>query len=493
MSIVIKFRKMDNTAVVDVPLDDLAAHMIGDAVPDTLSVLDKQEEEMPSEISITYPDFNYDYNQATQLSKTITGTVGQLNNIPIPVAMDAQQARALADLIKFEIFSKRLRAIKFYLQNDYAEYEPTDVINLPLGSKLIPVRITKKDQVGGLIEFEGEQHYAFVYGQEGIAGGAPLGYQGEVIAIVAPTMVYFLDTPILRDIDNDVGLYVAMGGMFNDWNGASLYQSIDGGVTYFTVASTTVSATHGVVLNAVGDFNSGNFYDCVNYMDVLLTEGELFNTTLLSFLDGTNSCVIGKPGRYEIASFKNAELIGDNQYRLTFLLRGRRGTEQHIGTHQAGDHFVLINTSSLSRILKSDNKINFNLNYKAPSFGESFNSASLLNNVNQGNGLKPYSPVHGHYGLDATGNRLITWKRRTRINGGWFDSADAPLGETSLLFSIDFIDIADAVVRTVNDIAEEQYLYEDYAADFPSGNGRAVIYQLSETVGRGFPHEIELD
>ena len=53
-----------------------------------------------------------------------------------------------------------------------------------------------------------------------------------------------------------------------------------------------------------------------------------------------------------------------------------------------------------------------------------------------GIGLRPYSPVHCRWRPDSTGGHVISWIRRTRIDGDLWDLPDVPLGEAVEAYAV---------------------------------------------------------
>jgi hypothetical protein len=51
--------------------------------------------------------------------------------------------------------------------------------------------------------------------------------------------------------------------------------------------------------------------------------------------------------------------------------------------------------------------------------------------LNTGRALECYAPVRLRGGRDASGNILLQWDRRSRINGTPFRGAEIPIGETT--------------------------------------------------------------
>ena len=54
----------------------------------------------------------------------------------------------------------------------------------------------------------------------------------------------------------------------------------------------------------------------------------------------------------------------------------------------------------------------------------------------EGNGLRPYAPVHLRLGGVLGGNVSVSWIRRTRIEGDSWDLPEVPLGEDTEAYRI---------------------------------------------------------
>jgi len=69
--------------------------------------------------------------------------------------------------------------------------------------------------------------------------------------------------------------------------------------------------------------------------------------------------------------------------------------------------------------------------YRIGSARRSYDDPSYVHLVAafDGNGLRPYSPVHLHQSGALGGDVAISWIRRTRIEGDSWDLSEVPLGE----------------------------------------------------------------
>ncbi|MBL8652064.1 MAG: hypothetical protein JNL35_16870, partial [Sphingopyxis sp.] len=142
-------------------------------------------------------------------------------------------------------------------------------------------------------------------------------------------------------------------------------------------------------------------------------------------LGGANRAMVGG----ELIQFGIAEALGDGTWDLSRLLRGRAGTER-TEPHAGGTPFVLL-----------DDAASLLLPEALAGWAES-GSAVLQWTVRGGTDLtdepvpgggaarRPLAPVHGRATGDGAGGMSIAWVRRSRVDPGWRDGVDLPLGES---------------------------------------------------------------
>ena len=114
--------------------------------------------------------------------------------------------------------------------------------------------------------------------------------------------------------------------------------------------------------------------------------------------------------------------------------------------------------------------------YRATTVGTDMASSNTVTFTNTSAGLMPYSPVQIKATFDGSLNRTLKWFRRSRVQGGWAESVDVPMAETTESYDIEFWNNG-AVVRTVSGYVNSTpsaqptitYSAANYAADYPSG------------------------
>ena len=137
---------------------------------------------------------------------------------------------------------------------------------------------------------------------------------------------------------------------------------------------------------------------------------------------GANLAAIGD----ELVQFGEADAIGPGRFRLSRLLRGRRGTEWAIAGHGPGEAFVLLDAARLTRIGLPMEMLGADVAVRAHGPGDAM--AQPVRRTAAGEGLRPPAPSKLRTRREGTSLR-VEWTRRSRAGWGWIDGTDAPIGE----------------------------------------------------------------
>jgi len=474
---VIKFVKRGGASVATISQDDMAAHEYGQEVPDAISMSRAQEMELPREVNVTYLDQQFEYQQSTQKSQRMSGNGLSVVNIPLPIVMTINKAKEVADVNLFNVWSERTK-FEITVSRKYSHLEPTDVIAFLYAGNIQYARILSKSEgTPGLIKLSLAYEDIAVYTQSGNAGSSN-NYVPQTIQEILPVIGVYLDIPMLRDTDDNAGFYYIKYPLLpSELNAPSvLYKSIDG-QSFTSLGFTQNIPTFGYVSSALGDFNGGNVFDEINTIEVFMRHGTLASVTELEVLNGANGALIGD----EIIQFKTATLIATNTYRVSGLLRGRRGTDYAINEHSINEQFILLELSTISRIPMETSEIGLDRYYKTVPVGAYADSigSSLFNN--SAKSLECYSPVQIGGGKEGDSDVVINWNRRTRIGGEWRDLVDVTQPESTEEYEIDIMSQGlNAVKRTYTGITSNSKTYtytdivEDYASN-PSWGSRLAV------------------
>lgn len=464
------FVKRGAASVATIQADDLGATEGGE--PTSLVVPKRaQESELPAEVAVAYLVRDADYQTGTQQARRITTGSQQIVSLELPIVLEDDDAAGVADVLMVDAWQGRVER-SFSTTRKWSRLLPTDVVTVDDGEFEYRGRLTEKIEDGPLIRWTLRDDAAATYSPSVTA--SPTSGGGGAIRFVGPMAIELMDIPALRDADDDAGFYAGAFSYIGSFRGGMLYKSVDDSA-FAALQEMRVSATVGHATTALGTFDGGNVFDEANGVTVTIhSGGTLSSATTLQVLNGANAALLGD----EVLQFRTATLVGTNTYRLSGMLRGRRGTEWAMVGHTATDRFVLLNEATIYRVLQSLPQLG-EAYYRPVSYGQAVADAVSEAFSNTGAALKPLSPVH----LVATpdgAELVLTWVRRTRIGGAWMDGVDAPLSEASESYRVRVFDAFGAVL-------EEQTVATQTATVASADAYSIEVVQLSATVGSGFP------
>lgn len=490
---VLKWPTRGKAAVATIDAEELGAHEAGQELPPGVTTKKLSALELPRRIRVHYIAPSRDYEPGEQPSPArLTTDAANDADVDLVAALDDDQAAQIAEILWADAW--RARWIhEIALDRYWSELEPADAILIPVDGRNERARIatlTCSDLILRRAELVRDDDGSY----ESTAIAEAPRRQPSRLTFYAGTALLMLDLPALREEDDDAGIYLAASrsGIGTTWNGAVIYRSTDGVSNWTQVASVVNEATVGRINTALPAGITGT-WDYENAIDVIVPAGTtLESRTESAVLDGANATAIGVDGRWEIVQFLNAEEVSANRYRLTTLLRGRRGTEYLVGTSQINDYFVLVSGPGIIRLPLSTAQIGTELFYRGVTFGSAFSAATNQAFTGNGIALETFSPVHVRGERDDSSEDLtITWIRRDRLYQTMRDGVELPNSETSESYSIDIMD-GSSVARTLTSyMPSVVYTAADQIADFgaPVPEVSVRVYQLSAIVGRGTPAE----
>ncbi len=198
-------------------------------------------------------------------------------------------------------------------------------------------------------------------------------------------------------------------------------------------------------------------------------------------------------GEWEVLQWAQAALLAPGRYRLSLLLRGQLGTDFTLGNPTpAGAPFVVL-TDALVQSGMPLSLRTVPLTWRWGPLGRrsddpSFTGATL---AFRGVGLRPYAPAQARMVRAVSGDLVLSWVRRTRIDGDPWEQVEVPLGEEAEAYALDVLAGSSAgstVLRTFDLSAPAvTYTTAHQAADFGGLVTRlsVAIHQVSATYGRG--------
>ena len=486
------FRMRGGASVATVPATDTGAGV--GAAGEIFAGLERGNDlEQAIQVAVTGPNWLADYEPGTENSDRLTGESVELRRYTTPVVFTPAERKGRADTM---VLDGRVAAHtgQVALDDAYMALEPCDVwIQYDDEGNAYRVRAERENYANGVRTFDVVLDDPTVLSTVGIT--TERDTRALQLTAVADSEALLIDAPILRDADDARGFYaLARAAEAGRWPGFSIFRSADA-VTYASVASGTRAGVYGTCSVVPGAGIGGRRFDERNAIVVNVGSGTLASATRDAILnDGTvNAFAIGAHGRWLLGQFRDAELVSAGVYRLTGLLLGAGGTEQHIGTQVVGDAFGLLRyADGMVRIATETADQDALRYYKAVTIGQAISSASPQTFTVAEVGKMPLAPVDARASRSA-GDITITWQRRTRLQVRMIGPAGilVPLGEESEAYAIDVFtdDTFATVVRTLTSATPSVvYTAAQQTTDFgsPQAEVSFAIPQISAAVGRGF-------
>lgn len=412
----------------------------------------------------------------------------------IPMAFTATEAKQIADTA---LLDKAVSALTTTIAVGItrAALEPTDVIVLTgKDGSTYRMRIVKKTEAAGVITLACVADDASVFTQSGVTDTGAVS-QTTVLA-TATTTLALMDLPPLRDADDAPGLYVAVAGSASNWASCALYASLDN-ISYSAWNSIADQTAIGTCSTTLGAWTGGNVFDEASTVTVNVgAVAQLASVSRTDLLANTalNAALIGN----ELIQYRTATLGGTGIYTLSGLLRGRRGTEWASTGHAASERFVALGTAGVRFVTLQASELGRLRYYKAPSAGQLLSAATAQSITPAGITQKCFAPVNARANR-ATLDTALTWTRRTRLSTRLVGALPiyAPLGESAEAYEVEvFADGSYSTLKRTLASATPTVTYTEaqQVADFGVAQTTLYlqIYQLSATVGRGYPLKVSL-
>lgn len=410
------------------------------------------------EVSIAYHDVARDYQTGLQRA-TRGGPTQRSDRRALPAALAADAAKAFAQTRLASIWAGRA-SMRLNLGWARSGISPGSHLRIEGQSGLWRVERRTIDHMVVALELV-RAPGGVPLAVEPASPGRPIGHPDLVHG---PTSLVLLDVPALGEEGGDkVRLLVAAAGEQAGWRRAMLSASFDGGGSWQAAGATAGAAVMGVAVDSLGDGGSA-LIDRRASVEVELLNDEMWleGRDEDALVAGANLALLGD----ELIQFGSAEPLGGRRFRLSHLLRGRRGTEWAGGSHVAGERFLLIEADSLAAIEAPTALIGGEARVMGEGLGDE--EPALASLMLSGESARPPSPVHLRAERRPNGDIAIGWVRRSRTGWGWPSGGDTPLGEESESYRLSLSSLGG--IRAVA-LAEPHYLYSaaEQAADGLSG------------------------
>lgn len=382
-------------------------------------------ETVPQTITLAHYDPARDYQTGLQRARR-PGAGQRSTRIEVAAAIDAGAAKAIAEAA---------------LRRAEAGRETRQVALGWSALDLAPGAVVAIEGEAGRWRVTGWSLEAMVLTLDLVRLGEPVAAatatSGRVLAspdaVAGQTIVHAFELPPLDDaVLAAPRVLVAATGTGAGWRRAALLQSIDDGARWTAAGVTARPAVIGTV-TVVPRVAGSSLRDLAGTVEVELARADmvLADADDAALDSGANLALVGD----ELLQFGRAEPIGSRRWRLTRLLRGRRGTEAAAGVQAPGARFVLIEADALAAIDLPLSAVGGSIAIMAAGVGDGDGPARVDVPVT-GTSVLPPPPVH----LRIDDGSVLRWARRSRSGWRWTDGGDVPLGEESERYQIEFAD-----------------------------------------------------
>ena len=488
----IRFRMRGRAPVKSVTVADLVEASSADGEP--FEFTRGQETELPQVLKWTVMRSDEDYDTAVVEARRITVTSTQTSAENFAFSVPPQEVTRRARRALQEVWVGRETAT-FRLPPSMIAIDPSDVVTFQHDGRGYDLWL-KTIADGESRAIEAMRQDRAVYD---LPPGEKRSTSLQAATTFGPAEVVFMDLPQLSE---DVPAYRPVIAAYGTpWPGQfAVYSSPaeDG----FSLVNTFT--TRAQLATSLTDFDQGPAWrwDYANSIDIEVLSGTLQSVTDLQVLGGQNLFAIeAAPGEWELFQAQNVELIAANQYRLSKLLRGQRGTERTMQQNSpvaAGARVVCLDQGA-APVSITEADIGLTLNWRVGPSSLPLTDAAYdaVTFTPEGIGLRPFRVAaieQPNRRGRVPGDYTIRWKRRSRsLSADNWGTGEVPLAEESEAYEIAIYDGSSSLLRTLTSTTTSvTYTSAQQIADFgaelgPGDQLRVRIWQISATYGRGEP------
>ena len=431
------------------------------------------------QVQVSYIDAGMDYRSGAAVARYPGPVSPRLGESTLPIAMDPDEAAAVADRWLSETRVAR-DSVELTLPRSVAALAPGDVLSLPTagGDGLFRIDRIEETEVRTVraTRIESQIYERYV--------PPALPVSRAVTAVAGVPYAEFMDLPLLTGEEVPHAPHIAVAAA--PWPGKMAVYTAPEDYGYALNVLVNRGAMMGVTATALAAAAPDRWSGAEVLVDV--TGGAPEPRTRAEVLAGANAAAIrAGSGDWEIFQFAGAEPLGDGRYRLWDLLRGQAGTEAIVPPFwPQGADIVFLDGSAVQLDLPLASR-GLARNYRVGRAALPPDDPSFVHfeETFEGVGLRPYAPAHLRAETQDDGAIRVSWIRRTRVDGDAWRSTEVPLGEAREAYLLR-LSSASAVYREV-EVAAPTFVYDLAAqvADGVTGSLTISVAQMSDIFGPG--------
>lgn len=476
---VLSFRARDGQDAVEVAASEFA---ISDEMEGSLEHIREAEAEMAGRVRLRFVQADGNFETIAEEAVLPDEATHAVATSDVALAMTRAEGRQVAERWLIEARVAR-DAVRVALPPSLMGIGAGDVISLAgAGNATGRFRVDRVEQ-GALQMLEAVRIEPGVYEPSDLED-----VLASVRAFVPPVPVtpLFLDLPLMSGDEVPHAPHLAITA--TPWPGSVAVYSTptdeDYGLNSIIARESVVGVTQCPLVR-----HSPAVWDNGDALEVRLLHGALSGASPEAVLNGRNLCAIGDGSgdNWELFQFQEAELIGAATYLLRRRLRGQLGSDALMPDAWPVGSWVVLLDGTPSQIELAARLRRVAQHYRIGPARRSLDDPSYVEQVQafDGNGLRPYAPVHLHAQVQGGGDLALGWTRRTRIDGDGWDTPDVPLGEDIESYRIRVL--KDGAVLREEMVGTPQWIYGTaaQAADGALGAVDVEVAQMSARYGAG--------
>jgi hypothetical protein len=435
----------------------------------------------PSALAIRHYDPARDYQPGLQrVWRTQDGRADEV--IDLPASLSASAALTLAEARMAGVQARRHSA-EIILPWRYARLRPSQRVVLPGDSRAFVV---------DTISFEGMALKIGLSSHTDTASAALSSAPGRSIqesdALHGSTLIRLIDLPMLQPgAATAPQIFAVAAGFSPGWRRAQMLLSSDDGASWEPIGQTAAPAVLGHVALPL-PVGQPYILDTRHSLTVTLLHAAMALQPCDDdgLIAGRNTALVGQ----ELIQFQFVEPLAPGVFRLTGLLRGRRGTEWAMDGHAPNEGFVLLDSDAMAPITAPVGA--WPVRVMASGLGDLSPAESVL--FDTGSALLPLSPIQLRTERMANGDTRLHWVRRSRDGWRWVDGVDAPLSEEIEQYAITIVPSVGPQREVLTGVQDYLYSAAARAADV-AGGASTIIFSVVQrgTFGVSRPALITLN
>ena len=416
---VLRFMMRGGDAAVALPEGGL---VVTDEVPGDLEAVRGSGAEAPDRVRVGYVAGEADY-EAKVAEATYPGApVRAVSASDVEMALTSAEARGVAERWLAEARVAR-HTLRLALLPSSAGVGAGDVIAVE--GRPGRWRVDRVEDAGArILEAVRVEPDAYAPVEAPEEPARPMAFAAPV-----PVEALFMDLPLLTGDEAEHAPHLAASA--SPWPGAVAVYASASDAGYLRNVVLPRPAVIGRTLSPLRRTASG-LWDRGPAIRVELVRGALASADEAAVLAGANAAAIGDGSAelWEIFQFARAVPVAPRVWDLSLRLRGQAGTDAMTPEVWPEGSVLVLLDGAPRQIGLPRSARGLDRHYRIGPASRPYDDASYRHRVAafEGIGLRPYAPTHLRARRQG-GDLVVTWVRRTRIDGDGWGRGDVPLGE----------------------------------------------------------------